>query len=123
MGKPLFVGVALLALVATASGVAMQTAKRYEFTNCAAAGSTAQSVTGGNHLLRVTEADSRLCINETANPDGGTVCGPYDGGVAGEMFPLGTVMVLTIPGSSSVTKYVSCSSSTATGDVHLTYAP
>lgn len=117
-------GLASLALVAfCGAGVAMQVAKRYEFSNCAAAGSVPQSIPGGPYLLRVTEADSRICITENANVDAGTVCGFSDGGVAGEMFPMGTVMLLSIPGSSTATKYVSCSSSTATGDVHFTYAP
>ena len=122
MRKLALVGVALLSLAALAAGgVAMQTATRFEFTNCAAAGSNPQTVPGNTYLFRVTDGDSRICINETANPDAGTVCGFSDGGVAGEMFPAGTVMLLTIPGTTS--KYVSCSSSSATGDVLLTLAP
>lgn len=110
---------ALLALVPALAlaGIALKTTPRYELTNCAAAGSVGQTVTGGEYLLRVTDADSRICINETANQDGGTVCGSSDGGVAGEMFPSGTVMKLQIPGASKV---VSCSSSAGTGDVYLT---
>lgn len=124
MKKLARVGLALLALVAFGgAGVAMQVAKRYEFTNCAAAGSVPQSITGGEYVFRVTDADSRVCINDTANPDGGTSCGFYDGGMAGEMYPFGTVMKLTIPGATTATKSVSCSSATATGDLHFTYAP
>lgn len=112
---------ALLALLPALAlgGIALKTTPRYEFTNCAAAGSVAQTVTGGEYLLRVTDADSRVCITETANPDAGTSCGFYDGGTPGEMFPSGTVMKLQVPGAS---KSVSCSSSAATGDVYLTGA-
>lgn len=101
----------------------MQPGTRFEFTNCAVAGSVPQSVPGGEYVFRVTDADTRICINATQNPDAGTVCGFYDGGVAGEMYPVGTVMSLAIPGKFSSTQYVSCSSTTATGDMHLTYAP
>lgn len=123
MRKLLPFALSLVALAALGAGVAMQPGTRFEFTNCAAAGSVPQSVPGGEYVFRVTEADSRICINATANPDGGTSCGFSDGGVAGEMYPSGTVMKLTIPGKFSETKSVSCSSSTATGDMHLTYAP
>ncbi len=123
MRKLLHVGIALFAGLALGAGVALQPSTRYEFTNCAVAGSVPQSVKGGVYNFRVTDADTRICINATANPDAGTVCGFSDGGVAGEMYPLGTVMNLAIPGGFSSTQYVSCSSSTATGDMHLTYAP
>lgn len=123
MRKFLPFALSLVALAALGAGVAMQPGTRFEFTNCAVVGSLPQSIPGGQYIFRVAEADTRVCINPTANPDAGTSCGLYDGGMAGELFPSGTVMLLTVPGSASTTKSVSCSSSTATGDLHFTYAP
>lgn len=122
MRKLLF-ALPFVALAALGAGVAMQPGTRFEFTNCAVAGSVPQSMPGGQYIFRVAEADTRVCINPTANPDAGTSCGLYDGGMAGELYPANTVMLLTIPGSFGSTKSVSCSSATATGDLHFTYAP
>lgn len=122
MRKLALLAAPLLALAALAGdGVSMFPSPRYEFSNCLIDGGAPQTVTAGTYIFRVLDADSRICINETANPDAGTVCGPHDGGIIGEMFPNGTVMKLTIPGTTS--KYVSCSSSTATGDIYLTASP
>lgn len=109
----------LLSIAAVAGGITLQPTTRYEFTNCAAAGSTAQFISGGTYVLRITDADTRLCLSASVAPDGGTVCGLSDGGTPGEMFPAGTVM---LQGIQSAGRYVSCASATATGDVHFTLA-
>lgn len=103
------VAVLLLAAAALAGGIALDTSVRFEFTDCAAAGSAAQTVTGGQYLMRVTDADVFICFAES-----GSTCA-----TAGEKFPSGTVMWLTVPGAS---KSLSCRSSASTGDLILTGA-
>lgn len=102
---------------ASLAQVTLNPSTRYELSNCASGGSAGTSVAAGKYVMRVTDADTRICIAQTANADAGTVCGTLDGGAAGELFPTGTVMGLTIPGTGRV---VSCLSSTGTGDLHLT---
>ena len=99
----------LLATAAVAGGIALNTSRRFEFTDCSSGGSTAQTVTGDQYLLRVTDADVSLCIAES-----GATCA-----TGGEKFPAGTVVLLTVPGAS---KSIACRSSSSTGDAIFTGA-
>lgn len=101
--------IAVLPNVAFAGGIALDTSRRFEFTDCSSSGSAAQTVTGGQYLLRVTDADTFLCIAES-----GATCAS-----GGEKFPVGTVVLLTVPGAS---KSVACRSSSSTGDAIFTGA-
>jgi hypothetical protein len=78
---------------------------RFEFTDCAAAGSASQTVTANTYLLRVTDADVWLCYAATCAS-------------GGERLQAGTVMPFNV-GPSSV---MSCRSSASTGDLVLTKA-
>lgn len=109
MRRLALVGILLLAVAAMAGGIALDTSRRVEFTDCSSSGSTAQTVTGGQYLLRVTDADTFLCI-----ADSGATCA-----TGGEKFPVGTVVLLTVPGTS---KSVACRSSSSTGDAIFTGA-
>lgn len=101
----------LLLLVATlsgsavfAAGVALDTARRFEFTDCAAGGSAAQTIPEGTYLFRVTTEDVHVCFAATCAS-------------GGEKFPAGTVMLLSISRAGSS---VSCRSALATGDAIFT---
>lgn len=109
MRKHLLLFIALFATLSVAGGITLDTATHYDFTDCAAGGSAAQTLTLGTYLLRVTDADTFLCLAES-----GSTCAAN-----GEKFPAGTVMCLAITGNK---KSVSCRSSTATGDAILTAA-
>lgn len=100
---------ALLATVAVAGGIVLNTATRAEFTNCAAGGSVAQTLAVGTYLVRVTDADAWLCFAAS-----GSTCA-----ADGEKFPSGTVILLAITGNKAS---VSCRSSASTGDVIFTAA-
>lgn len=102
--------IAVLPNVAFAGGIALDTSRRFEFTDCSSSGSAAQTVTGGQYLLRVTDADVFLCI-----ADSGATCASPNG----EKFPSGTVVLLTVPGPS---KSVACRSAASTGDAIFTGA-
>jgi hypothetical protein len=102
MGTLLVAGLAL-----AATGLHLNPAKRFEFTDCASGGSAAQTVTGGVYLFRVTDADVFLCFADSAS-----TCA-----TGGEKFPSGTVVSLSIGGGG---QSVSCRSSASTGDVILT---
>lgn len=102
----LFLAVALPAL---AGGINLLTSTRAEFTDCASGGSVAQTLTAGQYLMRVTDADTFLCFAAS-----GSTCAS-----GGEKFPVGTVVLLTLTtGQVSV----SCRSSASTGDVIFTAA-
>lgn len=96
-----------LSLLLMAPGAPIDTDRRVEFTDCAAGGSAAQTITAGDYLFRVTDADTFLCFANSAS-----TCTS-----GGEKFPSGTVMLLTIPGGKTS---VSCRSATATGDAIFT---
>lgn len=102
----LFAAVAL-ATGASAAGVALNPSVRYEFTDCASGGSAAQTVVAGTYLLRITDADTTVCIADSA-----ATCAS-----GGDKFPSGTVMLLTVGGTS---KSLACRSSASTGDLILT---
>jgi hypothetical protein len=103
--RALALSLVLLAAVALA-GIGIQPAIRFEFTDCASGGSANQTVTGGQYLMRVTDADVFVCYASTCAS-------------AGERFPVGTVLLLQVPALGQV---MSCRSSTSTGDFILTSA-
>lgn len=111
----------LLAVVATValaqSAITLVPGNRRELP-CTVVGSAGAWLAPGKYVVRVTGADSRICLAE-APPDGGTVCGTLDGGLAGEMFPAGTVMLETMPGTG---RTVSCASASDAGVMHFTGA-
>ena len=99
---------ALFPVSAFAGGIALDTALRFEFTDCAAGGSASQAVTTTVprvFLLRVTDKDVFLCYAATC-------------AAGGEKLPLGTVMLLSVQKSTTL----SCRSSDSTGDLILTGA-
>ena len=99
----------LLALVggtAMAGGLMLDPAVRFEFTNCEAGGSAAQTVTEGTYLFRVTTEDVWICYASTC-------------AAGGEKFGAGMAMVLSIGRSGQA---VSCRSAGATGDAIFTRA-
>lgn len=98
----------LMALLAGAAwpagnGVTLKTGVRFEFTDCASGGSSAQTVTAGKYLLRVTTEDVFMCFAATCASNG-------------EKLPAGLVMLLQVETSTSV----SCRSAASTGDLILT---
>jgi hypothetical protein len=95
--------IALVGTAAAAESITLDTAKRFEFTDCASGGSAAQTVTPGNYLFRVTDKDTFVCMAATC-------------ATGGEKFPLGTLMVISVARSTSV----SCRSSDSTGDAVFT---
>jgi len=102
----------LLAMLALAGPIQLQPAVRFEFTDCSATGSAAQTVTDGPYLLRVTGEDTFLCYASTCAS-------------GGEKFPVGTVMNIKICSNgfcAGTGTSMSCrsASSTAAGDVILT---
>ena len=92
----------LLGAGALAAGVTIYPAVRYEFTDCASGGSAAQTVAAGSYLFRVTDADTWLCFAATCAS-------------GGEKFPSGSMLLLNIPATTSV----SCRSG-GTGDLIFT---
>jgi hypothetical protein len=98
----------LFAAAALARGLALDTTRRTEFTDCASGGSTAQAlVRDTEYLLRVTDADTFICLAAT-----GSTCA-----TGGERFPAGTVVLLSITGDQVS---ASCRSSSSTGDAIFT---
>lgn len=95
-----------LASPAGARGISIDPSKRYEFTDCAAAGSTAQTVAEGVYLTRFLTEDIWVCYAGTC-------------GTGGEKFGAGTVMMLSIGRGGQL---MSCRSSGSTGDLVLTGA-
>ncbi len=100
----------LLALVvgcaAFAQAIEINTGKRFEFTDCAAGGSSSQSLTEGVYVMRITTEDVFLCYASTC-------------ATTGEKWPAGTVILISIPRGG---KTVSCRSNGATGDAIFTSA-
>lgn len=105
MRKPFVLLLALFggAALAAGAGVTLITGTRFEFTNCSSGGSAAQTVTAGKYLFRVLGEDTAVCYDSTCAANG-------------EWFPAGTVLLLTIQNSQSI----SCRSSGSTGDVIFT---
>lgn len=101
--KKLALGLVLAAGVASASGITLNPSVAYTFTDCAAAGSTAQTVTAGSYLLVVTTEDVWVCYAATC----------ASGGVK---LPSGLAMQIRMRDNTSV----SCRSAASTGDVIFT---
>ncbi len=136
MRKLFLVGLLGVAVAAFGGGIALDTTRRLEFTNCPAAGGDggtlhAGSLIAGQYLMRVKDEDVSICFHEYASSapacpytlsDGGsagssTCWACTDGG--GEFFPRGTVMTVSVPNAGLG---FSCRSATATGDVAFTHA-
>lgn len=102
---------ALLAFASpvSAQGLNLDTATQFTFTDCASGGSAAQTVTQGLYVFTVTDADTFLCVADSAS-----TCA--SGGVK---WPLGTVVRLSVGRGG---KSMSCRSSTSTGDLQFTLA-
>lgn len=89
--------------VEAATGITIQPNVRYEFTDCAAGGSAAQTVTAGTYVFRVTDSDVFVCYAATC-------------AAGGEKWPLGTVILINVNADQSV----SCRSAGSTGDAIFT---
>lgn len=109
MRKTFLLLLALVSLVASADGVLLDTSKRFEFTDCSSGGSSAQTITEGTYLLRITDESTWLCFAASSS-----TCATL-----GEKFPSGTVMKITIPRSGLS---VSCRSAASGGDAIFTSA-
>ena len=109
MRKLLTLLAVLLGAAAVAAGINLNTSSRVEFTDCASAGSAAQTVPGGSYLMRVTDKDVFICFADSAS-----TCATL-----GEKMPANTVILLTIGNGG---QSVSCRSSDSTGDVIFTRA-
>ena len=105
-----FMLLALLAALALSAPINPQPSGIVTFTNCEAAGSAAQNVTGGSHLMTVTGEDTYVCYS-----DSGSTCGS-----GGTLYPSGTVIHITFGNAS---KSVSCRSAASGGDLQFTKAP
>lgn len=95
-----------LASPAGATGISLDTSKRYEFTDCAAGGSVSQTVAEGVYLTRFITEDIWVCYAATC-------------AAGGEKFGAGTVMMLSVGRGGQL---MSCRSAGATGDLILTGA-
>ena len=110
MRKALLLLLLLAALSAAAGGLLLRTGTRFEFTDCSASGSSAQTLTGPTrYLFRVTDADVWVCFAESA-----ATCGS-----GGEKFPVGTTLLLSMPATGLS---VACRSTAANGDAIFTRA-
>lgn len=93
--------------LAMAGPVRLVVGTRFEFTNCASGGSSAQTITEGTYLFRVTDADVWLCLAASS-----ATCAS-----GGDVFPVGTVIRMAIPrGGQSA----ACRSTASNGDLTFT---
>lgn len=91
-------------------GIRLITSRRFEFTDCAAGGSAAQTVTPGTYLTRFLTEDIWICYASTC-------------AAAGEKFGAGTALMLYVaPVNGAAGQVMSCRSAGATGDFILTGA-
>lgn len=97
----------LPALALAGGGINLALGTRFEFTDCAAAGSAAQTLAQGQYLFRVTDEATFVCFAQA-----GSTC--LSGG---EKFPAGLAMLINITGDKTS---VSCRSAGAAGDVIFT---
>lgn len=98
----------LLVPVTAVAAPRMIPAVRFEFTDCAAAGSSAQTLTGNGtiYAFRVTDENTWICYAATcASPNG-------------EKWPAGTVIYIEIKDVAG--QQVSCRSTGSTGDAIFT---
>lgn len=98
--------VTLLAAAAFAGGIALDTSRRFEFTDCASGGSGAQTLTENQYLFRVTDADVWVCWAATCAS-------------GGERFPVGFAAVISVGRGGS---QLSCRSTASNGDAIFTRA-
>lgn len=96
------------AVVAAGSVINLDPASTIDFTDCASGGSSASTIALGDWLMTVTGSDTHVCFLNNST----TTCAS-----GGRIFPVGTVMVITI--EASVT-HIRCRSSASTGDVQFT---
>lgn len=96
--------VVLLGCSALAGGLALDVGRRFEFTDCASGGSAAQTLTTGQYLFRVTDADVFICYEATCAS-------------GGERFAVGSIIGIAIGLGG---QQVSCRSATSTGDAIFT---
>lgn len=93
----------LAPIAAAAGGVILNPVVRFEFTDCAAAGSASQTIFAGSYLMRVTTEDVFICYAATC-------------AAGGEKFPAGMVLLVAFQANQQV----SCRSAASTGDLILT---
>lgn len=107
MKRLLLIVFALAALAAPAQTgtITVYTGTRFEFTDCSSGGSSAQSVTRGSYLFRVTTEDVWICFAATC-------------AAGGEKYGAGTTFVQWFDATTSV----SCRSAGSTGDAIFTRA-
>lgn len=109
-------GLALVAVLSVSAVVAAQaitldTAPAFTFTNVAAAGSTAQTITPNIYLFSVSSDEGVFCCEARGST---ATCN----GAGGNYYPPGTQLLRRIRTSVSV----SCRSAGANGDVYFTIA-
>jgi hypothetical protein len=92
------------------AGIGLDQGTIVTFTDCASGGSSAQTVTGSDYLVTVTDESTWICITASAS-----TCAS-----GGTKLPVGA-MRLTI-GNPATTKSVSCRSTNGGGDVQFTKA-
>ncbi len=100
-----------LSVVAFGGIVLYPNATAYDFTDCAAGGSAAQTVLPGTYLFAAMTEDVWICYASTC-------------ATAGRKLPAGVVFMLSVvlqPGSPAG-QLVSCRSTGATGDISMTKA-
>lgn len=97
--------VLLVAGLAVAQGITLNTGLRTELTDCASGGSSSSTLTGNvRYLMRVTDSDVFLCLTATC-------------ATGGERFPSGTVLLYQVPNGGHT---ISCRSAASTGDIIFT---
>jgi hypothetical protein len=99
-----FALLASTAALAAGAALNLDTAVRLEMTDCASGGTAGATLTVGNYLLRVTDADAFLCYAASC-------------ATGGEKFPQGSVVVLAVPTGGQA---FSCRSAASNADVILT---
>lgn len=110
MRKALLLLLLLAALSAAAGGLLLRPGTRFEFTDCVATGSSAQTLTGPTrYLFRVTDADVWVCLAESS-----ATCAS-----GGDKFPVGTMILLSMPAAGMS---VACRSTASNGDAIFTRA-
>ncbi len=107
-------GVVLSGVALAAAGISLSPTQRLEFVNCSDGGNAAQTLPAGSWVMRVTDADTRVCL--LGSVDAGAACDGGTGTAAfnnGDVYPQGTVMQIVTGRAQSV----SCRSFMSTGDL------
>jgi len=97
----------LLPALALADAISLALDTRFEFVDCPAAGSAAQTVKTGTYLFRITDETTFVCFAAS-----GSTCG-----TGGEKFPAGMAMIFNVTNDKVS---VSCRSPAGAGDVIFT---